>query len=199
MANIIEYNGPANPELHPSEIGERALYNEARVTHQMGEEQAQKIRQSGTELAAAAGDIMKQYEHGDVTRTASAFATANGQMHDAATNFLKDPNLDINDPGLADKFMQSQYNPTMQKIRDGVKTQAGMDVFNNHYNEFSQQFSQQFHRDVSTMAGIHADAAINNYVTQQSQLASQNPSALLPMMKTWDSTIKSRLTVRIQQ
>jgi hypothetical protein len=193
MANIIEYNGPQNPEINPSEVGERSIYNEARLTRQEGEQAGARIKGGVDTLAGAVEKIAKQYQHTDVTNTLSQFATANNQLHDASTAFLKDPNLDISDPDLGAKFMDTVYNPAMQKIKDGVKSQAGMDAFNEHYNEFSVHFKQQFQRDLSAMAGIHADAAINNYVTQQSQLASQNPSALKPIMATWDSTVKSMI------
>ena len=194
MANIIEYNGPSNPQLQPNDMGERALVQSARATHLFGDEQAAKIKGGFSALAGAADTIVKQYEHTDVTSAMSNFATTNNQLHDASNAYLKDPNLDISDPNLASKFMEQQYEPAMQKVRDGIKTQAGMDAFNSHYNEFTTHFTQKLHQDISTMAGIHADAAINNYVVQQSQLATQDPSAIKPIMATWDSTIKSMIS-----
>ena len=194
MANITEYTDTQNPEIRPSDIGERSLYQEARVSHTMGEEQGQRIKAGTDELAKAAAGIMQQYQHTDVTQVASAFATANNQLHDASTQFLKNPNLDIGDPDLANKFMDQQYEPTMDRIRAGIKTQAGMDAFNEHYNTYLPHFKQQFQRDLSTMAGIHADQAINNYVNQTSSLIQSNPSALLPSMQVLDNTVKSMIS-----
>ena len=193
MPNIVEYNAPTNPQLQPSDMGERALVQSARMERQLGDEQAAKIKQGVGEIAATVSGFVKQYQHTDVTNTVSQFATANNALHDASTAFLKNPNLDVSDPDLANKFMDQQYEPAMDQIRAGIKTQAGMDAFNEHYNAFLPHFKQQFQRDLSTMAGIHADAAINNYVNQQSSLIQSNPSALPPAMSTLESTVKSMI------
>ena len=194
MPNITEYNAPVNPQLRPSDMGERATVQSARAIRMSGEEEGQKIKQGFGEIAVAANKIFNQYEHTDVTRVTSAFATANNQLHDASTTFLKDPNLDIGDPDLANKFMDQQYEPAMDQIRAGIRTKAGQDAFNEHYNAFLPHFKQQFQRDLSTMAGIHADAEINNYVNQQSSLIQTNPSALEPAMSVLDSTVKSMIS-----
>ena len=193
MPNIVEYSAPTSTHLEPTDMGERSITQAARAMRVLGDEQAQKIKAGVGEVAAAAGQLVKQYDHTDVTNTVSKFSDTINQQHEASTRFLKDPNLDLGDPAIADKFMQEQFEPAMDQVRSGIRTQAGQDAFNEHYNAFKVQFRQQFQRDLSTVAGVHADAAINNYFNQQSALIQQNPSALVPAMGVLDSTVKSML------
>ena len=105
-----------------------------------------------------------------MTNTLSNFATAMTQSQDLSQKFLKDPNTDIGDPDLANKFMDSQFQPMMDQVRAGIKTQAGQDAFDEHLDRWMPQFSQQFHRDLSAVSGIRADDSANNYINQQTSL-----------------------------
>ena len=196
MPQIEVYSPPSSGqvELHPADFGERSTVQMARNTRVEAEQAGARVKAGVGEIAQAAGNIVKQYQHTDITQGMSRFATTINSLHDAATAFMKDPNLDLSDPNLMQKFMDQHYEPAMDAVRSGINTQAGMDAFNEHYNEYTTHFRQQFQTDLSTIAGIHNDAGIENYMAQTSNLIQKNPSALGPALATIDSTMRAMVS-----
>jgi len=174
MANIKSYDAPQGLGLQPTETGIEANVQSARRIGAFADQAGNALTQTGERAAGAikdAGQVAVQYvdnkDRSNVSTAATGLLASLDQKWNIATkgNGLdpSDPNYvppaDPRDPTIAQKFMDEQVQPALDKLRDIPMGEAGNQYAESKIDQIRQHLSQKVTADLSTMAG---EAAVVN-------------------------------------
>lgn len=174
MANIKSYDAPQGLGLQPTETGIEANVQSARRIGAFADQAGNALAQTGERAAGAikdAGQVAVQYvdnkDRSNVWTAATGLLANLDAKWNTATkgNGLdpSDPNYvapaDPRDPTIAQKFMDEQVQPALDKLRQIPMGEAGNQYAESQIEQIRQHLSQKVTADLSTMAG---EAAVVN-------------------------------------
>lgn len=186
MAQIAQYDAGTNIGLQPSELGIEARANAGRS---IGRSMAQTGEAIGSGLASVGKTVEQVQYHQEISRGGAEFAKTFAGLDQQWNQTVK--NADPNDPAVAQKFIQEQVEPTLEKMRGGFGTPQGRNWAESHISQMREHFFAKTSADMSTMAGIAARTNITTLTNQLSNAAISDPSSLKTSLGLVQSSINA--------
>lgn len=202
MANIRQYDAPADLGLTPTDRGSSSAANAAsRIgglygqVAQTEDQVAASQQDTGNRIGSSvkdAGQVAVDYEdHKEISHGAPTFATALAGLDNEWNAKLKDPNFDPNNSSIAGQFLQERVEPSLDKLRDAFTTEKGQAYAEAQIDAIRNHFVTKTTADVATMAGVATKANIDTLTNKLSNAALTDPSSLKTSLALVEHSIGS--------
>lgn len=190
MPNIRSYDAPQGLGLNPSELGVDARAAAARRAGSFYNAAGEAIGDTGRRVASTVSDIGETVvSHIDMRDRGDISAAATGTLANIDKAWTlktkgngldpKDPNYippaDPRDPNLADKFMQDNVQPALDKLNDIAVGANGQKFAQEKIDQIRNHLSEKFTADMSTMAGEAAVLQDRQTTNNLSNLVTTSP------------------------
>jgi hypothetical protein len=190
MPTIKEYNTPALG-LRPNETGISATAAAARRVGAEYNEAGSSIAAGGQAIAHAgkiAGDMYVDYlDHQEISRGAPAFAGLMSSKTDEWNKVANDS--DPNDPTVAQKFVEENLNPALDKFKEGFTTEKSQQWAESHIDAFRQHMFTKTSADMASNAGRAAEVNVRQTINAMSNTVRNDPTSLDFTLQTYESSL----------
>lgn len=191
MPNIAQYDAP-QLGLQPDERGVSAAERVGRHIDSAYSQAATAISDTGRRVGSAietAGDVaVKAAEHQEISKGSAAFATFMQNKEQQWNDTVK--NADPNDPTLAQKFLNENLNPDLDKMKDSFLTEGGQKWAEQHIEALRNHMATKTAADMSRMAGDAVVVNTRQTINALSNSVRADPSSLDFSLKTLDSSVE---------
>lgn len=187
--------------LRPTEVGIDALQNSARRLGAYGSQIAQAKGQVYGELArdvkstiGAAGATAEEYlSHKELSEGSLTYLKT---MNGLTTEYNKQMGAAADDPNQAEaiskKFMETQFEPAMQKFNDAFRTEKGTKWAEGRADSLRTHFTEKAMADRVTFAGMAATKNLDTAISIATNTAYQDGHSVDQLLKDLPSIIKEQ-------
>ncbi len=185
MPNITQYDSTATG-LQPTEIGVEAAAQAGnrigRFYNQWGEALQHFGDRTGQEIGSSirdAGNVAVDYlDHKQISAGAAHGTQMLANLTDQWNKTVSDPNIDPNDPAIAEKFRTEQLEPTLEKFKEGFWTEKSQAWAEHFTDQLRSHMFEKTSADMSTLAGVALHQNARQLANTSSNTAMSDPSAV---------------------
>jgi hypothetical protein len=183
MPNIRTYDSPIGTERAPFAPSDRAVgaaEETGNVEMRFGREATEQLKQGFGELGRNVQQTADQIDQVEAQREIRVGATMTAQTYQqllAGWNQTA-KNADVNDPNVANDYMQNTVEPALDKLQETFQTTKGQEWAQEQSAQIRRSIYEHSNADMVTMGGMAAQQNLKTTVDALSNTVRSDPTTL---------------------
>jgi hypothetical protein len=199
MDSIIpQFDAGTNIGLTPTDVGVESYGRAGRTVAELYDRAGSAIADAGRSIASGATSLasaaLAHIDHAQISAGAQHGVDFLAQKDQEWNDLVKDPNTDVHNPAVAQKFIEENLEPALQDFTNGFTTDKSQAWADDFAQRVRQHFLTKTAADMSSVAGAADHSTALKTIDTLGSMTFKDPSSLGVARDTLKANIDGLIT-----